>query len=105
MHTGSFPGLQWARHDVNHPLPSSAEVKEKSRAISLIPLCAFMAGYEVTFTFNFTFTFTFTFTKLAMVSETSLFLDLQQQIKNKKSEWQQNEARVYKIIEKRGVSN
>jgi hypothetical protein len=45
-----------------------------------------MAGYEV----NFTFTFTFTFTKLAMVSETSVFLDLQQQTKNKVSEWQQN---------------
>jgi len=27
--TGSFPGIKRSGHDVNHPLPSSAEVKER----------------------------------------------------------------------------
>jgi hypothetical protein len=49
-----------------------------------------MVGYEVNFTFIFPST------ELAMVSEMSVFLDLQQQTKNKMSERQQNEARVYK---------
>jgi hypothetical protein len=28
MGTGSFAGLKWPERDVDHPLPSSAEVKE-----------------------------------------------------------------------------
>jgi hypothetical protein len=37
-----------------------------------------------------------------MVPETSVFLVLQQQTKNKMSEWQQNEALVYKITQQKG---
>ena len=29
MGTGSFPGVKWSGRGVDHPLPSSAEVKEK----------------------------------------------------------------------------
>jgi len=29
MDTGSFPGVKRPGHDVNHPPPSSAEVKER----------------------------------------------------------------------------
>jgi len=27
--TGSFPGAKWPGRGINHPLPSSAEVKER----------------------------------------------------------------------------
>jgi hypothetical protein len=39
----SFPGVKQLGRGVDHPPPSSAEVKEKSRAIPLLPLWAFMA--------------------------------------------------------------
>jgi hypothetical protein len=29
MGTGSFPGVKWPGHGVDHPPPSSAEVKER----------------------------------------------------------------------------
>ena len=38
---------------VDHPTPSSAEVKKKNRAITLLPLWAFVACSRVKFTFKF----------------------------------------------------
>jgi PhoPQ-activated pathogenicity-related protein len=78
--------------------PSSAEVKEKSRAMPLITLCALMAGCEL----NFTFTFTFNVIKAAMASETSVFLDLQQQTKNKMCEQQNKKCQSTKQHRKKG---
>jgi hypothetical protein len=51
--TESFPGLKRPGHGVEHPLPSSAEVKEKI-VIPLLPLWAFVACSRVNFTFTFT---------------------------------------------------
>jgi hypothetical protein len=48
MGTGSFPGVKRPGRDVFHPPPSSAEVKEKVRALS-----AFVACSRVNLTFNF----------------------------------------------------
>ena len=50
--TGSFPGVKRPGRGVDHPPPSSAEVKERI-AIPLLPLWAFVACYRVTFTFTF----------------------------------------------------
>jgi hypothetical protein len=52
MGTGSFPGVKRQGCDVDHPPPSSAEVKEKAELYLyfLLPLCAFMAFSRVNFT-------------------------------------------------------
>jgi len=50
MCTGSFLGVKTLGHDVDHPTPSSTEVKERVGAIPLHPLLAFS---RVTFTFTF----------------------------------------------------
>jgi len=52
MGTGSFPGVNRPGGGVDHPSPSSAEVKE--RAVPLLPHWAFVACYRVNFTFTFT---------------------------------------------------
>jgi hypothetical protein len=49
MGIGSFPWANWLRSGVDHPPWSSADVKEKSRAIGLLSLWAFMALYRVKF--------------------------------------------------------
>jgi len=49
MGTVSFRRIKLARHGIDHPPPSSAEV-EQSRAIHLLPLWAFVASSRVTFT-------------------------------------------------------
>jgi len=52
MGAGSFPGIKRSGHDVNQPLPSSAEVKE--RVVILLrpphPLYS-AAGHKLNFTF------------------------------------------------------
>ena len=53
MGTGSLPlEVKWPGCGVNHPPPSSAEIKKKTGAIPLIPLWAFMVSYRVTFIFT-----------------------------------------------------
>jgi hypothetical protein len=52
MGTGSFPGVMQPGRGVDHPPTSSAEVYGKSRAISLLPLWAFMACFRATFTLS-----------------------------------------------------
>ena len=52
MGTGTFPGVQRPGRGADHPLPSSAEVKE---SIPLLFLRVFVACYRVNFTFTFTF--------------------------------------------------
>jgi len=52
--TGSSSGIKRPWRGLNHPLPSSAEVKEIVEIYLYSPLCAFMAGYRVNFTFIFT---------------------------------------------------
>jgi len=42
---GKGPG-----HDVNHPTPSSGEVKERVQLHLYPHFCAFMAGYRINFT-------------------------------------------------------
>jgi hypothetical protein len=55
MGTGSFPGVKWPGRGVDHPPPSSAEVKEIIELnIYPNPLCAFMAYSRVNFTFTIT---------------------------------------------------
>lgn len=49
--TGSFLGVKWLEHGVNHPPTSSAEVKERVELICVLPLCTFMAGYRVNLKF------------------------------------------------------
>jgi hypothetical protein len=48
-----FPGVKRPGRGVDHPLPSSAKVKE-SRAIPLLPFWALVACSRVNFTFTFT---------------------------------------------------
>jgi len=62
MGVGSFPGLKRPGRDVDHPPPSSAEVKERVELYLYSPLWAFVACSGVNFTFTFTFTLSFTFT-------------------------------------------
>jgi hypothetical protein len=45
--TGSFPGVKRQVRGVNHPLPSSAEVKERVELYPYSPLWAFMACSEL----------------------------------------------------------
>ena len=52
MDTGSFPRVKRPGRDVDHPPSSSAEVKEKSRALPLLPLWAFVDCSWVNFTFT-----------------------------------------------------
>jgi hypothetical protein len=55
MGTGSFPGVKRPECGVDHPPPSSAEVREReSRVIPLLPLWAFLACSRVNLTFTFT---------------------------------------------------
>jgi hypothetical protein len=51
MGTMSFPGVKRLGCDVYHPLPSTADFKEKSRVIPLLLLWAFMASPRENFTF------------------------------------------------------
>jgi hypothetical protein len=53
MGTGSFPGVKRPGLGVDHPPPSSDEVKRKSRAIPLFPLWIIVACYRVNVTFTF----------------------------------------------------
>jgi len=53
--TGCFPGGKRLGRGVDHPPPSSAEVKE-SRAVSLLPFWAFVVYSVVNLTFTFTST-------------------------------------------------
>jgi hypothetical protein len=48
--TGSFPSVKRPGRGVDHPPPSSAEVKERVGLISLLPLSAFVACYRVNLT-------------------------------------------------------
>jgi hypothetical protein len=57
MGTGSFPGIQRSERGFDHPPPFSVKVKEKVRAIPLLPFWAFAASCRVNFTVSFTFTF------------------------------------------------
>jgi hypothetical protein len=50
MGTGSFPGVNRLGGGVDHPPPSTAELK--SRAVPLLPLWAFVASSRLTFTFT-----------------------------------------------------
>ena len=49
----SFPGVKRPRHGVDHPPPSSAEVKETVELYLCPPLYALKACYRVNFTFTF----------------------------------------------------
>jgi len=50
MGTGSFPGVKRPGRGVDHPHPSSDEVKERIELLPLLPLWASMACYRVKFT-------------------------------------------------------
>ena len=52
MGTGSFPGIKRPGRDVDHPPPSSVEVKERVE-LYLYSLCACMISYRVTFTHTY----------------------------------------------------
>jgi len=54
MGTGSFQGVKRPGRGVDHPSPSSAEVKDRVE-LYLYPLWVFVACSRVTFTFTFTF--------------------------------------------------
>jgi hypothetical protein len=65
--TESFPGVKRSGRGVDHPPPSSAEVKEMV-AINLLLLWAFVACYRLTFTFTFTCTLTCIVPLLSVIS-------------------------------------
>jgi hypothetical protein len=52
MGTRSLLGVKLPKCGTDHPLPSSAEVKERVELIPLCPLCAIMACYRVNFIFT-----------------------------------------------------
>jgi hypothetical protein len=52
MGIGSLSGVNRPGRGVDYPTLSSAKVVRKTRAIPLIPLWVFMAGYTVNFTFH-----------------------------------------------------
>jgi len=52
--TGSFLGVKRPGRGVDHPLPSSAEVKERVELYVLPSLWDFVTCYKLKFTFNFT---------------------------------------------------
>jgi hypothetical protein len=54
MGTWSFPELKWPALGVDHPFPSSAEVKERVELYFYSPSWAFVARSRVNFTFTFT---------------------------------------------------
>ena len=54
MGTGSFQGVKRPGRGVDHPSPSSTDVKERVE-LYLFPLWAFVACSKVTFTFIFAF--------------------------------------------------
>jgi len=56
MGTGSFPGVKRPGRGVDHPPPSTAEVKEIVELYLYSPFWAFVACSRVNFTFTFTFT-------------------------------------------------
>jgi hypothetical protein len=50
---GSFPGVKRLGHGIDHPPPSSAEVKERVELyLYLLPLWAFMVSSRMNFTFT-----------------------------------------------------
>jgi hypothetical protein len=49
---GSFPGIKRPGHSVDHPLPSSAEVKSEWSYTSIFPSVPVMVCFVVTFTFT-----------------------------------------------------
>ena len=49
--TGYSRGVKWWGLGINHPLPSSAEVKERVE-LSLLPVYALMAGCRVQLSFT-----------------------------------------------------
>jgi hypothetical protein len=55
--TGFFPGVKRPGRCVDHPPPSSAEVKERVDLYLYSPWGAFVAYYSVNFIFTFTFYF------------------------------------------------
>jgi hypothetical protein len=63
MGTGSFLGLKRPGRGVDHPPPSSAEVKEIVELYLFPPLWTFVACYRVTFTFTFTLQFLLCFVR------------------------------------------
>jgi len=46
-------GVKRRRGGVNHPSPCTVEVKKKSRAITLLPVWAFMPCYRANITFTY----------------------------------------------------
>ena len=53
--TGYFPGVKRPGHGVDHPPPSSAEVKKRVELYLYSPFWVFVACSRVNFTFIFTF--------------------------------------------------
>ena len=50
MGTGSFPWIEWSGRGVDHPLPTSAEVKERAQQYLYSPLWAFLVCSRVNYT-------------------------------------------------------
>ena len=53
MGIGSFPGVKRTGRGVDHPPPSSAEVKRRSKVTYLLLVWAFVACFRMKFTFTF----------------------------------------------------
>jgi hypothetical protein len=52
MGTGYSPGVKRPQQGVDHPPPTSAEVKKKDRPLPLLSLLAFVAFSTLNFTFT-----------------------------------------------------